>query len=197
MLRRAARRRAAVSTPRRKDKHCPEAQSLEKFCRSATSVHTACCVEFTSPLRPRLLATIAIFAVFLVPPADAQIRQIDLSLVASTRYSETAFDERKIVWMRPAKGSLLWEYNPLSLAFATLLFLYQAEVSPQLALNCPHSPTCSEFARQAIEQCGLPQGLLLAADRLLRCNQCGISEISDNHRDSQSGRVLDPIKDYE
>ena len=48
--------------------------------------------------------------------------------------------------------------------------LYQRLLSPLLPPLCRFQPTCSEYAAQAIEQCGPWRGLLLAARRLLRCH---------------------------
>ncbi|MCX6358809.1 MAG: membrane protein insertion efficiency factor YidD [Armatimonadetes bacterium] len=35
---------------------------------------------------------------------------------------------------------------------------------------CRFTPTCSEFAAQAIERYGLPKGIALGLWRILRCN---------------------------
>jgi putative membrane protein insertion efficiency factor len=56
-----------------------------------------------------------------------------------------------------------------SLALA-LLKGYKAMLSPWLAPACRFTPTCSEYARDAIEQYGATRGLLRAARRLLRCH---------------------------
>ena len=47
---------------------------------------------------------------------------------------------------------------------------YQQRVSPLLGARCIYVPTCSEYARQAIERYGLARGALLAARRILRCH---------------------------
>ncbi len=46
---------------------------------------------------------------------------------------------------------------------------YQRTLSPLLAGACRFAPTCSEYARQAIETHGLIRGTQLAALRLFRC----------------------------
>lgn len=48
--------------------------------------------------------------------------------------------------------------------------LYQRLLSPLLPPLCRFHPTCSEYAVQAIQECGLWRGALLAARRLLRCH---------------------------
>jgi hypothetical protein len=47
---------------------------------------------------------------------------------------------------------------------------YQLTISPWTPPSCRFTPTCSEFARQAIAQFGVGRGLVLAARRLLRCH---------------------------
>ena len=51
-----------------------------------------------------------------------------------------------------------------------LVRLYQRFVSPLLPASCRFSPTCSEYAIDAIEIHGLTRGSLLAAWRIVRCN---------------------------
>jgi putative membrane protein insertion efficiency factor len=47
--------------------------------------------------------------------------------------------------------------------------LYQRSLSKLLPAACRFSPTCSEYAAQAIERYGAGRGTLLAAKRLARC----------------------------
>jgi hypothetical protein len=51
----------------------------------------------------------------------------------------------------------------------TLILAYQHSISPLLLPACRFTPTCSEYAKQAIEKYGLWRGLRLSALRLLRC----------------------------
>ncbi|MCC6327629.1 MAG: membrane protein insertion efficiency factor YidD [Acidobacteria bacterium] len=50
-----------------------------------------------------------------------------------------------------------------------LLGLYKAAVSPFLPPACRFEPTCSEYARQAVEKYGVLRGSWLALRRLVRC----------------------------
>ena len=50
-----------------------------------------------------------------------------------------------------------------------LLTFYKAAVSPWLPRACRFEPTCSVYAREAIERYGLLRGARLAGLRLLRC----------------------------
>lgn len=48
--------------------------------------------------------------------------------------------------------------------------LYQRAVSPMLPPACRFTPTCSEYARIAIETHGFGRGGLMAARRIARCH---------------------------
>ena len=54
-------------------------------------------------------------------------------------------------------------------ALAVLRF-YKAAISPWLPGACRFEPTCSVYAREAIERYGLRRGASLAFARLLRCH---------------------------
>ena len=54
-----------------------------------------------------------------------------------------------------------------------LLRGYKRYISPHLGHHCRFTPTCSEYAMQALAVHGLGKGLLLTVWRLLRCNPFG------------------------
>lgn len=51
-----------------------------------------------------------------------------------------------------------------------LIRLYQLFISPLFPQACRFTPTCSQYARVAIERHGVARGLFLALRRLLRCH---------------------------
>lgn len=51
-----------------------------------------------------------------------------------------------------------------------LIRFYQRQISPGLPPSCRFTPTCSEYARQAIEKYGALKGTYLAVRRLLKCH---------------------------
>lgn len=55
-------------------------------------------------------------------------------------------------------------------AVLSALRFYKAKVSPQLPPACRYTPTCSEYAMEAIERRGVLVGGLLAVRRVLSCN---------------------------
>lgn len=50
---------------------------------------------------------------------------------------------------------------------------YQLAISPFLPSSCRFTPTCSEYAIQAIDKYGAAKGSILAAHRIARCNPWG------------------------
>ena len=65
----------------------------------------------------------------------------------------------------------------LSKALAWLLcqpiVFYQKFISPLTPPTCRFTPTCSEYAKQALKKHGPIKGLALAVWRILRCNPWG------------------------
>ena len=51
-----------------------------------------------------------------------------------------------------------------------LLRLYKFVLSPLLPAACRYQPTCSDYAREAVERHGALHGTILAARRLSRCH---------------------------
>ncbi|MGH8692853.1 MAG: membrane protein insertion efficiency factor YidD [Burkholderiales bacterium] len=54
--------------------------------------------------------------------------------------------------------------------FVTLIKLYQYLLSPWVGSQCRFYPTCSEYAKAAIETHGILRGSWFACRRLLRCH---------------------------
>jgi len=50
-----------------------------------------------------------------------------------------------------------------------ILGVYKAIVSPFLPPACRFEPTCSEYARDAVEKYGVSKGAWLGLERILRC----------------------------
>lgn len=52
----------------------------------------------------------------------------------------------------------------------SLLKLYKVAISPLLPPSCRFVPTCSEYAREAIERYGALRGTWMGIRRILRCH---------------------------
>lgn len=74
------------------------------------------------------------------------------------------------LWMRRAAKAL-------SRVVVWMLILpirfYQTAISPLTPPSCRFTPTCSEYARQALIKHGPVKGLALAIRRILRCHPWG------------------------
>ncbi len=57
--------------------------------------------------------------------------------------------------------------------FIGLIRLYQLFISPVLPRACRYTPSCSEYALEALRKHGLLKGGWLAAKRILSCNPWG------------------------
>jgi putative membrane protein insertion efficiency factor len=53
--------------------------------------------------------------------------------------------------------------------------LYQAVLSPHLGASCRHTPSCSQYAIEAIREWGVVKGIWLGAKRIARCHPWGTS----------------------
>ena len=56
--------------------------------------------------------------------------------------------------------------------FLALIRFYQKNISAFRPAVCRFTPTCSQYAVEAIEKFGALKGGFLALKRLLRCNPC-------------------------
>jgi len=51
--------------------------------------------------------------------------------------------------------------------------LYQLTLSPLIGANCRHTPTCSQYAIEAIMEWGVIKGIWLGTKRISRCHPWG------------------------
>jgi putative membrane protein insertion efficiency factor len=58
----------------------------------------------------------------------------------------------------------------MRLILVGVIRFYQVALSPLFGASCRFYPTCSEYARVAIDEHGAVRGTWLAARRLLRCH---------------------------
>ena len=85
------------------------------------------------------------------------------------------------------------EPSELKLVTTGLIRFYQKYISSQDGSVCGFSPSCSRFGMACIQEYGVLRGILLAADRLIRCN--GLKS-RHYYRDLTTGKYSDPISDY-
>ena len=58
-------------------------------------------------------------------------------------------------------------------ALIGLIGVYRFAISPVLPSACRYTPTCSDYAQQALRKYGAVKGSWLAARRILRCHPWG------------------------
>jgi uncharacterized protein len=69
---------------------------------------------------------------------------------------------------------VLWNAGaPARLLLVAAIRIYQLTLSRWLGGQCRFSPTCSQYALEAIRSLGATRGVFLATRRVLRCNPFG------------------------
>ena len=63
--------------------------------------------------------------------------------------------------------------NLLSKLLIGMIRLYQVTLSPYIGRACRYTPTCSNYALEALQKHGLLRGSWLAVKRILRCAPWG------------------------
>jgi len=93
----------------------------------------------------------------------------------------------------------LWQ-DPLGGVMTSGIWVYQHTFSQIQGDVCNFTPSCSHFAAEAIQSFGPVRGLLLASDRLQRCNfwawqwagvYYGVQNVPE-----RGPRLLDPVERY-
>jgi putative component of membrane protein insertase Oxa1/YidC/SpoIIIJ protein YidD len=79
--------------------------------------------------------------------------------------------ETKRDFLRSKKG-----FRPFYYVGASFLFLYQNIFSEQIQASCVYQTSCSEFAKQNIQQKGFVKGLLLGFNQLSECHHGAVYE---------------------
>jgi len=69
--------------------------------------------------------------------------------------------------------------------------IYQKAISTQDLPSCAFHPSCSRFAFAAINEFGIVKGVLLAGDRLMRCNPFAFP-----YYPFDGEKLVDSVKNY-
>lgn len=80
-------------------------------------------------------------------------------------------------------------------ALLAVLRLYKAGLSPILPPSCRFEPTCSEYARIAVERFGAARGSWLALRRLARCHPFGGQGWDPVPEEGEGSRETGAIRD--
>ncbi len=77
---------------------------------------------------------------------------------------------RIILFENPVSKGITWLISGI---FILLIKFYQLSISPLLPNSCRFTPSCSEYAMQALKTHGAVIGLVLGIYRIGRCNPWG------------------------
>ena len=92
--------------------------------------------------------------------------------------------------------SAVIRYNPVSLAFGSLMWVYQKVISPQFSSTCLYSPSCSAYSKDLIREYGIIKGIIFTADRLTRCNRLALIDFKTWEVDARSGKLNEKTSYY-
>ena len=131
---------------------------------------------------PRLLNKIFLVCSFWFLACQglfSQTKKSENDFLMEQNFREERFhSKRKVTFLLSSRKNPLIKYNPISLTFGGLLFVYQKFLSKQISSNCPYNPSCSSFSKNSILRFGFIKGIALSADRLMRCNTLAAHDIS-------------------
>ena len=65
------------------------------------------------------------------------------------------------------------KFKPISWLMLALIAFYRTCISPLTPPACRYTPTCSQYAQEAIKKYGAFKGGWLALKRILRCHPFG------------------------
>ncbi len=67
----------------------------------------------------------------------------------------------------------MWFKCLLQFPFILMIRMYKYLLSPLLPNACRYTPTCSQYAEEAITKYGIIKGIYLGAKRIARCHPWG------------------------
>ena len=116
--------------------------------------------------------------------------QKDLLLLKSPPASTSNKGLNNQAPIQPKRNGFLVQINPVRLLLTGSMLVYQNVITQQLSSGCLYQRTCSNYAKEAIHMAGLVRGVLLAADRLTRCNTAAMKEVPFIYFD-EKGKIID------
>ncbi|MEI6049849.1 MAG: membrane protein insertion efficiency factor YidD [Bacteroidota bacterium] len=114
----------------------------------------------------------------------------------NTQLSLIKPDPYKRPYIYQNEQSLIKKINPVGLVFGVSLYVYQNVLSKHISADCLFTPGCSEFSKQAIQECGLLKGTILTIDRVNRCNRIAAQDLKHYQTDTKTKRFPDPVSRY-
>ena len=137
-----------------------------------------------------------LFLVLICFKSEAQVDN-DLQIIQNRKFfSEESFNyyhgqQNSQQIMQTGKKNFFQKINPVTLVLKGAMFAYQNCLSQQLSKQCPYEITCSNFAKLSIKDFGLIKGLVVSADRILRCNRISILDYFSLDINEETGKIED------
>ncbi len=143
------------------------------------------------------VCALSFFLFFALGNTRADSPASDSELLQAKRFKENDhLHHHDVRFMRTRSSNILIRYNPLSLGFGGMMFMYQRFISPQLPSQCLYVESCSYFSKNLIYEYGLIKGVFTTSDRLMRCNRVSALDVHPLFIDQKTGRVQETVEIY-
>ena len=121
----------------------------------------------------------------------------DKDLIKEIDFKDEAFSKkRKVSFLFTKSKNVIVRYNPLSLSFGGMMYVYQKFISVQIGANCPYEISCSAFSKKCINEFGLIKGVALSADRLMRCTRLASVDLTYSEINEDTQHIIDHPGSY-
>jgi putative component of membrane protein insertase Oxa1/YidC/SpoIIIJ protein YidD len=150
----------------------------------------------------KVLPVMVFFTFVITQISWAQNLNDDLQLISNKhfftneefQYYQGQYNSAAV--LQTKNRSFISKYNPVSITLKGAMFLYQNVLSPQLSKECPYEITCSNFCKESIREFGIAKGILIGADRLMRCNRISLMDVDPLTINQLTGKISDPPSKY-
>ena len=140
---------------------------------------------------------ISFFILMFSLGAAAQTDKGDMELIRrSVEEHDHSLHSHNPSFLLKDHTSAFVRYNPVTLAFGSMMWLYQKVVSPQFSSTCLYHPSCSAYSMNLISTYGLVPGIIYTTDRLMRCNKLSLIDFNSWEADEKTGKIPESILFY-
>lgn len=147
-------------------------------------------------LKNRIYAFIGLLLLGVPILSSTQTLSPAMEKVLSFEVRKPEFENTKTSFLFTGSKNVFIRYNPVSLLFGSMMYVYQGYFSKQFSSSCLYSPTCSNMSKHLIQDFGIVKGVFLSADRLSRCNRLAAAQIHPMHFDPLDGKVYETTDIY-
>ena len=131
----------------------------------------------------------------LVLLVKAQSRD-EIIMVKELDLTTNEFNSRKVEYLFKNHKNIIIKYNPISLFFGGMMYVYQKHISQVLGSSCPYEHSCSAFSVMCIKEFGLLKGVALTADRFTRCTSTAARDITEININPKTDKIIDQLEWY-